>query len=129
MNESDQRRLRTTRFALSVYWLTMFIGSHLPVPPQVPVGNSDKFIHFGALAVLAFFIAFYRGQLGRMTWSAYLTIFAVAAAYGALDEWTQSFVGRTADPLDWLADISGAAVGLGAYWLYDRKKRPKLDVV
>jgi VanZ family protein len=37
---------------------------------------------------------------------------AFAGAYGATDEWHQSFVpGRSADPLDFAADVIGAAAG------------------
>ena len=77
MNDNARRRLRTTRFALSVYWLVMFIGSHMP--PTLPERPSqfDKVVHFGAFATLAFLIAHYRRQLGRMTPAAYAAIFAV----------------------------------------------------
>jgi VanZ family protein len=35
------------------------------------------------------------------------------AAFAAVDEWHQEFVpGRAADPIDWAADVVGAAAGL-----------------
>lgn len=42
-----------------------------------------------------------------------LTILGFCSAYGALDEWHQSFVpGRDADLLDWTADVAGAICAL-----------------
>jgi VanZ family protein len=125
MNEATKRRIRTTRFTLSIYWLAMFIGSHMPMAPIRTESHYDKLIHFAAFAGLAFFMAFYRGLLGRMTRNAYTTIFVIAAIYGIFDELTQMLIaGRTADPFDWLADITGAAAGLIVYWLYDREASP-----
>jgi VanZ family protein len=44
---------------------------------------------------------------------------AIAAAYGIFDELHQSFVpGRSADILDWFADVCGALIGIGACWLW-----------
>jgi VanZ family protein len=36
---------------------------------------------------------------------------AICLIYAALDEWTQPFIGRTCELLDWLADAGGAIVG------------------
>jgi len=56
-----------------------------------------------------------------MTRRSYVAIFAIAACYGVFDELTQTLIpGRSADPLDWLADLAGALAGLGAYALYER---------
>ena len=104
-----------------IYWL-----SDQPVLPH-PVrqyGISD-FVYdsaahgftFGMLALLA-----YRALPGdgwrRLTWAA---VFALA--YGASDEWHQSFVpGRTATLADWAMDTLGVggghrgAVSVGALW-------------
>ncbi len=74
--------------------------------------SEDKLLHAGAYAVLgALVAAALRGtrlRPGRVVVLAVL----VAAAYGATDEWHQSYVpGRDADPLDWAADASGAILG------------------
>ena len=51
-----------------------------------------------------------------------MMVLAVVVAYGAFDEWTQSFVpGRQPDLQDWWADISGGVCGLGVYGLLTRK--------
>lgn len=38
--------------------------------------------------------------------------------YAAMDEWTQPLVGRSCELADWLADVSGAALGLAAASLW-----------
>ena len=43
-----------------------------------------------------------------------VTLVAIAV-FGAADEWHQQFVpNRSADPADWVADVTGAALGMGA---------------
>ena len=48
----------------------------------------------------------------------------LATAYGASDEFHQSFVpGRYADPRDILADFTGAVLGVAAGWLAGAVRR------
>jgi VanZ family protein len=48
-----------------------------------------------------------------------IAAWAIAAAYGATDEWHQSFVpGRAAELRDLVMDAIGAALGLGATWAW-----------
>jgi VanZ family protein len=43
---------------------------------------------------------------------AFLLAVVIGSLYGGTDEFHQSFVpGRTADPLDWVADTLGVALG------------------
>jgi VanZ family protein len=106
--------------ALVVYWLTIFAATHAPSDfPGLPSDGWDKLVHFSAFAVL--------GALVALAWPAVskrfgkkqlLSAWIAIAVYAALDEWTQSFVGRDASVFDWLADAAGAAVGLAiANWL------------
>ena len=44
----------------------------------------------------------------------------VYAAYGAVDEWLQSHVGRTMSVGDWLADVAGVAIATGVL-IYRRR--------
>ena len=80
----------------------------LDLPELFP--HEDKLAHlvlFGLLAAfwLGSFPTTSTGYRSREVWFAIL----IATLYGALDEWHQSFVpGRTADPLDLLADGVGA---------------------
>ncbi len=97
---------------LAVYWVALFIGTHVPVPPDVlQIAGSDKTLHFLAYLGLSLLIAVCVRPRG---WT-YLWLLLGLAAYGALDELLQIPVQRTADVVDWLADVAGVAVGLAAY--------------
>ncbi len=107
---SQQRR---DTLALLLYCaLIFFLSSRptLPMPPSV-IPFMDKWIHATAYAVM--------GWLAWHAWRHRLRAELVAPAavlfcslYGISDEWHQSFVpGRDADPLDWLADTVGGAIG------------------
>ena len=106
------------------YWCLLFTATHWP-RLNVPLRGGDKFAHgagyFGlALAVLAVVFCFVRPR-----WPHFLAIFVALACYGALDEATQLLVpGRSADVLDWLADLGGAAMGIVAGILMTRGMRP-----
>lgn len=109
--------LRRLRNVLTLYWLAMFIGSHVKLRDAVHVFHiRDKVLHFVAYAGLAFLAAWYqRFRKGSVGWLDLGAILTLVASYGVLDEITQIPVGRTADPLDWLADAAGAVAGLTAF--------------
>ena len=46
-------------------------------------------------------------------WEFYL--FFGLSLFGALDEYTQGFVGRMPDVLDWVADVFGIGLGLAGF--------------
>ncbi len=81
--------------------------------PFLPAGllAQDKLLHAGAYAVLGVLVALaLSARLGPAR--AVVLAAAIAAAYGASDEWHQSFVpGRDPDPLDWAADLVGGTAG------------------
>lgn len=95
------------RRALPIYWVFLFVSTHLP-KLQLPVGGgSDRYAHFAAYAILTFlfwrFVEAVRRPLPRR--------FALCAAlillgYAAFDELTQELVNRTADILDWACDAA-----------------------
>jgi VanZ family protein len=101
---------------LAAAWMAaLFWASSRAIPfPELPPAllSMDKLLHALAFGVLAALLAgaFARdaGRVNRMVALAAL----VAAAYGATDEWHQSFVpGRNPDPGDLLADAVGASAG------------------
>lgn len=102
---------------LAMYWLAMFIGTHVKLADSVDIFQiRDKVVHFAAYAGLAFLAAaFQRSRKGEVGWLDLAAIWLLAAGYGLFDEITQTYVGRTCDPLDWLADLAGAATGLIAF--------------
>lgn len=106
-----RRALDFAPVLLLAYTALLFTVTHLP-PTAIPssVAGSDKHWHFFAYCGL--------GLLGSMTalprtarWAG-LTMLAVAL-FACLDELLQIPVGRSAEWLDWVADVSGAAVGIG----------------
>ena len=122
------------------YWLPLiawmaviFALSHIPVdtvesvlhgPLDIApeIAKSDLVIHpleFGVLAILAYrLLASYRRMSRRY---ALLGAFGFALAYGALDEFHQSFVpGRSATLADLGLDALGALLGLAAIMLIAR---------
>jgi len=90
-----------------------FLSSESDPAPQVTARVWDKALHcveYGGLALLLC-----RALLGEgIGWAAALVVALVAtSAYGASDEWHQSFTpGRSSDVRDWMADSLGAAIGL-----------------
>jgi VanZ family protein len=109
---------QATLLALAVYWIALFVGTHMPVPRGINLENSDKWIHFFAYAGLGGLMtlaAGWRSQAGLRLW--HLALIAVSlAAFGGFDELTQPLAGRDADWLDWFADVGGVIAGttLGA---------------
>jgi VanZ family protein len=98
----------------------IFISSSLP-GSAVPSGVPDKLVHF---AVYGLFGALVLRALARGRWSGVggRTAFAsivLTIAYGVSDEWHQSFVpGRSPDSMDLLFNGVGAAVVVGAAWVW-----------
>jgi VanZ family protein len=102
--------------ALSLYWLALFVGTHLPrLQPTFAIRHSDKWLHATAFFALAMLLAWcwsLRGAFGPRQAAAAL---AGIAAYGAFDELTQPLVNRHASAADWMADLVGAAAGLAVF--------------
>ena len=100
---------------VAVYMAIIFVlsaQSYLPTP--LIFGGHDKLEHFLIYLGLAL-LAFRGAVISPLMWRSgpYFQSLCLAALYGASDEYHQRFVpGRTADALDWLADVLGAAVGL-----------------
>jgi VanZ family protein len=77
--------------------------------PRVPY--FDKVVHFGAYGLLATLVS----RNGR-GWRSAGWALLIASAFGASDEWHQSFVpGRSTELLDWVADTTGAALAVSLY--------------
>jgi VanZ family protein len=119
------------RAALVVYWLILATATHVPSDfPGVPSDGWDKLVHFGAFAVLAVLLAAaWQATAGPRTMRHSLSAWIVMIGYAALDEWTQSFVGRDASLFDWLADACGAAAGLAIFAWWWRRSATAADEV
>lgn len=98
---------------LVVYWTALFIATHVPDSTGGEgFRHADKLAHAGAYAILAWLAAMVLRIAHWPVLRICLTVLAVCAIYGALDEWLQGFTKRTASPFDWVADVVGAALGL-----------------
>ena len=122
-------RLVTIRVAITVYWLTMFLATHLPVQRVMEkLPASDKHLHLGAYAVLGFALPWWSGpsnrQHGQSQWHPVL-LFLLILIYAALDELLQIPVGRSAEWGDWFADALGALVGVCAGTWMRKRAAPK----
>lgn len=99
--------------------VTSCVLSSLPTIEAMPgFWNADKLVHIVCFGGLAFWVAFgmsrpvvrWRGGLNGL-WLWVLPVLFVAA-YGAIDEFHQSFTpGRSCSALDWCADVAGAMLG------------------
>jgi VanZ family protein len=107
-----------------VYMAAIFHFSSESQPlPMLTEHVWDKILHtieYVGLAVLVF-RALDGEELGRWQ-SAVLTVIIVSA-YGASDEWHQSFVPmRSSDVEDWLTDTVAGAIGATAYVVFQRAR-------
>ncbi len=101
----------------------IFVGTSIPgrnLPPAFP--HADKLVHLVLYSVLGLLVA--RALNARrptrhvgprgVAFVATAALVAIAS-FAAFDEWHQDYVpGRSADRLDWLADVAGAAAGIVA---------------
>ncbi len=98
---------------LVAYWLALVAGTHVPQPPELMgLEKHDKLLHQSAYAGLAFLVALNVWWRHPLRARHFLIIFLAVAAFGGLDELTQPPFNRTADWLDWYADMGGALLGL-----------------
>ncbi len=101
---------------LLVYVPAIFVLTHMSLARSVmKTGFSDKSLHF--LAYMAFIFILYSAfkPNEKVKWNkiSVWLIILFALVYGALDEITQNLVAnRSADPLDYLADVAGIFAGL-----------------
>lgn len=104
---------------LAAYWIGLFVLTHLPgYPMPYHPTLTDKVGHGGGFALLSLLLAYVVWRVTRrFTYSGLVAIGAVLALYGACDELTQPYVGRSCDFFDWLADVGGIVLGLATWTL------------
>jgi VanZ family protein len=109
----------------------LFLVSSRPTLPSDLSNHLDKVAHFAAYLVLGFFLARGAAHWRIAMWWA----LSMGVAYGASDEWHQSFVpGRSPSVGDWIADAAGSAAGVLIFvWLLRSRatssRAPLLDGV
>jgi VanZ family protein len=120
--------LFTRWLPLIIYCLIIFIQSSLPAYERLPEFRfSDKFLHFGAYALMGilFFRAFQTLRIKSDVRRLILFSIAAATLYGVSDEIHQYFVPfREADFLDVVANTLGAICGVLIYRFLVSRKQP-----
>ena len=88
--------------------ITSVPGAAIPAGPEVP--GIDKMVHGTMYGVLGFLTGnALRGERAR----AFLAVGMLIAVMAVVDEWHQEWIpGRSAETLDWVADVAGATLGL-----------------
>ena len=113
---------RWITWTLACYWLALFLGTHTPQPRLERLPKySDKLLHFGAYAGLAFLIGLWCMTRRRPNSWSMRGIFLFTAGYAAADELLQIPVGRTCSIWDFVADLLGCAVGLAVLFAVRRR--------
>ncbi len=95
------------RWLAVIGWMGVIFAFSSLTGSQVP-GRWGSLGHFGEYAILGGLLLIALDSPERI-----LPAIALASAYGVTDELHQLFVaGRHCDPVDWLVDTLGAAVGV-----------------
>lgn len=119
-----------------IYWLApvlwagtlFFLSAQSKLPEIGPqFRNIDKLEHLVAYGFLGAFVMLALRKVHRvhLPLALVLTIL-ITSAYGASDEWHQSFVpNRSCDVLDWTADTLGGILAAGIYFAYESHRSTK----
>jgi VanZ family protein len=113
-------------FPLILYWIILFIGTTLPsdrFSNIVDIG--DKLKHFSAYSILAFLLSlnlFFQEKWEYVSKNYLAYTLIICILYGAFDEIHQFLVpNRSAEFLDWFADILGSIIGSFFAYLFIQK--------
>ena len=117
--QAGRSSFRGLFWPVAIAGLIFLASSRSYVPSPGLTKADDKFAHFVVYGLLGTLVC----RLGR-GWRAAAGALVVVSAFGASDEWHQSFVpGRVTDFGDWLADTLGAATAVALYsgWAWYRQ--------
>jgi VanZ family protein len=108
----DHGRLFRWLWPLLVAATIFYASSRSLVAAPGGIRVNDKLAHFCAYGLLGSLVL---RALGG-SWRGAVAAVVIASAYGASDEWHQSFVpGRSPEAADWIADTLGAIVAVALY--------------
>lgn len=110
-----RQKLRAIVYPILICAIVFFLsGTNPKVPKEITFIGFDKFIHFMIFGVMA--VAWNHMSIGKTRFQHALFAVLLTSAYGALDEFHQSFTpGRSVEFADWIADTSGAIVFCSIY--------------
>lgn len=112
------------RWAPPGAWASLIlVATSVPISDALaalPPTGTDKLVHLAMYAVLAWLVS---RAVATRSLGAALAVLAVVSLFGAADEWHQRFIpGRSSDPVDWVSDSIGAAVGVLAFQTARRRR-------
>ena len=114
--DSDLRRGLPRQLALLTiaYMLVLLFATNYPKPEEFLGTNppSDKTLHFIAYGLLGLLAGSTLAAMRRCTLRSVLIAAVALAVFAAIDEATQPWFRRHADPADWVYDMLGLLVGL-----------------
>jgi VanZ family protein len=108
-------RQKLTIISLLLYWPTIFVLAHIPIPQLVYKAQvSDKTLHLITYLILVFLLWFAVSPEEKVNWrkAAVWWVLLITAGYGGVDELLQAWVGRNCDIKDFLANVVGVIGGL-----------------
>ena len=101
------------RIIAIVYFFFLVAATHTPqkrMPESLDLFGLDKILHVVAYAILT--VLFMRAAgTGRPLLYRVVSVVVILGIAG-IDEYTQTYVGRTCSVHDWLADIAGISLAL-----------------
>jgi VanZ family protein len=114
---------RLLRVVLAVYWLTIFILTHIPSPQLPKVDIGDKTAHLLAYGLLSGLLLVTLHRTSRIRRVEAVTLL-ICICYGAIDEWIQAIpiINRSCELYDWFADVTGAAIAVAVISVMLRRK-------
>ncbi len=108
-------RQKLTIVSLLLYWPTIFVLAHIPIPQLVYKAQvSDKTLHLVVYLILVFLLWFAVSPDKKVNWgkATVWLVLLITAGYGGADELLQGCVGRSCDIKDFLANLVGVSGGL-----------------
>lgn len=122
-NYLKKNRVKILLIPLILYWILLFIATTIPADNFADVLTiSDKIKHFIAyfgLSVLLSLNLHFQERWKFVALNYLIYTFIICSTYGVVDEIHQMFVPyRSAEFLDWLADLFGTLAGVGASYLF-----------
>lgn len=100
-------------WAAFILLLTSIPGSDIPQVGFLSFRGSDKLVHATMYAIFALLATHSLLRAGRPLRQVVVMVILGIALFAAMDEWHQQFIpGRSMDLFDWLADLSGATIGI-----------------
>ena len=108
------------RTGLILYWVLLFIATHIPLVKGTLPPGTDVPIHFIAYAGLSFLVVWWLSfKWDILSPKRLIMVLVVLSCYGVLDELIQGIPVLRRHPSldDWVADTLGALLGITLFLL------------